>query len=319
MNRNAEEAEALARKIHSELTGGEGTQNPPVVTSGAENNGIEGGSPTATEAQINELQLVKAEADQYRKELEALQHKHQVLQGKYNAEVPRLHEEAKALRKQVGDFMSEKHTITLNAALDTVRTELGESVADAIKQMIPGAGAAAGGAQAPQTEEPAPASETVDGDGATGPLDRVRGMVDSVLNRPGIFDKVNNDPVFIAFLENEKHPQTQIPMGEHLTERFNAGDLPEVSRIFLSFVQKSAQQSAKAAEEKRLRDAAPNVASGASTNGQGQEPARYSRKEYEETMHALMHDPKYKTAEGIVLASRMRNELLEALRDGRIG
>lgn len=297
------DADARARQIHADLiaerTLSEG--QPPAEATAAE--------VARTTPASEDTLLMRAEAEQWK-------HKFQVLQGKYNAEVPRLHEELKTVRGELGLLKSERDAgdkQTLDTALATVRSELGDSVAEALQKLIPGHSAAPAAAPAAEPELDPEQSAEADAQMA---FDHVKGMVDFA-SKPGTFDQVNLDPAFTTYLAQTLHPQTQQSLQLYMNAKFAAGDLQDVARVFLQYVQLRTSQAAEAANKARGKAAAPDVTAGATNNDMGAAKT-YSRAEYESTMKSLNVDAKYRTQDGMALANRIRNELLTALRDGRV-
>lgn len=309
----AQDAERRAREIFdsiqakaTEPTAGE-TKTPESVPTVVEP------APTVLVGE-NDPAMLKAGVEEWK-------HRFEVMQGKYNAEVPRLHEEVRALKAQLVTAVqqaAQPAKATVADAMTTLREELGDSAVEALRQLM--AQQTTGTQPIPSSEPTLPAQDPSAQQAAEAEaqqaFDQVGRMVDGAL-RAGAFQQINHDPAFQQYLTQTVHPQTGTSLHVYMTQQFGTGNLSEVARVFLSYARLRAEQAATQTNQARDKIAAPD-ASGLAGGGQADGQRTYSRAEYEATMKALLHDPKYKTAEGLAVANRLRMELLEALRDGRV-
>lgn len=238
-----------------------------------------------------------------------------VLKGKYDAEVPPLTEQLRAAQAKVQELEAaqlQATKTTLNDALTTVREELGDKIADSLAMLV----------RQPDSVvtpfEPVKPEPSAEPDNQENPyFAQVREMVDVATGKPGTFDNVNFDAAFIDYLVQTRHQPTGLTLKAFMEQRFNAGELADVARVFLSFVNKRADDERGDANRRKQGVAAPDTRPGATTVREEEKPS-YTKAEYDTTMKALNHDKKYRTPEGIAIANKVRTELLEALRDGRI-
>lgn len=252
---------------------------------------------------------------------EEWKHRFEVLQGKYNAEIPRLHDEIRGLKAQLAAVQqqaTQPAKTSIAGAMDVLRDELGEHVVEALNRVL--AQQATGTEPIPPTPANEPAAQEVPQDAnaqAQAAFDQVARMVDGAIGQVGAFHQINQDPAFQQYLAQTAHPQTGQALQGHMAQQFAAGNLNEVTRVFLSFARLRAQQAATQANQARDKIAGPD-ANGLAGGGQADGQRTYTREEYKASMNALLHDRKYKTPEGMAVADRLRTELMEALRDGRV-
>lgn len=255
--------------------------------------------------------ILHAETDQWRQ-------RYLALKGKYDAEVPRLAEQLRVAQAKVQELETmqlQAAKTTLDEALTTVREELGDKVADSLVLLT---------RQPNSVATPsAPAKPDLSaGDQGNNSQEhpyfaQVREMVDTATGKPGTFDNVNFDAAFVDYLVQTRHQPSGLTLKAFMEQRFGDGELADVARVFLSFVKKRADDERSSANVRKQGVAAPDARPGATTV-RGEEKPSYTRAEYDATMKALNHDKKYRTPEGMATASKVRTELLEALRDGRI-
>lgn len=310
----AKDAAARAQAIHAAVTNeGKPPVEPPVNPENPGATGLEGQNNGVTLPE--DPALLRAEAGQWKQ-------RYQVLKGKYDAEVPRLTEQLRAAQARVQELESlqqQASKTTLDGALATVREELGDKVADALAQFIQNPNAPVSVTPAPPAAAPAaPADQGQDPEQEHPYFAHVREMVDAATGRPGTFDTVNFDPTFIGYLTQTVHQPTGLSLKAFMDQQFAAGELADVARVFLSFVNKRAKDAQDDANKRKQGAASPDVPAAAGKGGAADEKPTYTRAEYDATMKSLLHDKKYRTPEGIALANTVRNELLEALRDGRV-
>lgn len=311
----ASEAQNRAQEIHAALMseGGEPNKQPPANPEkpGEGKDAADAAAPVV----VNDTAVLQAEVAQW-------QHRYSVLQGKYNAEVPRLNAQVKALQEQLATLEGKSREAakgTVNDALSIVREELGDRVADSVATLLANGGqqppAAAPAATTDAPAAPAPSNE----EEAAIAIEHVRTTVDSAVNRPGTFDQVNEDPAFTAYLTQTLHAPSQQSMKVHMDKSFIAGDLASVARVFLAFINMRSAQAKAEADAKLKGAATPDVPVGAApAGGHGDGQRTYTHEEYAVTMKSLLHDPQYRTSAGQATATRIRQELLTALRDGRV-
>jgi len=165
--------------------------------------------------------------------------RYKALQGKYNAEVPRLHQELKDLKEQVHN-PSEKEGLLREIAelksqtapppaplpsphIDKIREDYGDELANAFA-----ASKAENDSLRHELQNLMTRTNEIQSNNSLGTLA-------NMLSEQGInFDQANNDPLFLDWLR-EVEPFAGVPRQQLLSQAYEAGDLPRAAQFFTAY------------------------------------------------------------------------------------
>ncbi len=195
-------------------------------------------------------------------EIQALKHQMDVLQGKYNAEVPRLAQANRTLQEEnetLKQQLEQKSTTTdMNGAVETLSTFLDEDGVEALRKLIRG--------------EMAPVQQTVDQTRQEftqtqeqTQANNHQGFINYLRRNVPNFDQVNSDQGFNTFLDNTA--RSGRTMRQLLNQASQSYDGPMVAEIFSEY----------ANQGQRPDPLQQEVMPGRS--GAGQQPNQQQRKE----------------------------------------
>ncbi|HBN13462.1 MAG TPA: hypothetical protein DD407_00380 [Pseudohongiella sp.] len=177
--------------------------------------------------------------------------RYKILQGKYNKEVPDLHDQVRKLKQEVGQ-LREAGTGADSQELTRLREEnaklkqeqesaskpaQGSPDLDALREQYPpdlvdGILAIVKGMVAPLEQRVDSVDQTVSRTSKSSNVDRLR----SKLKESGIdFDQVNTDPVFVQDFLGELAPYSSQTKGQLLQEAFESGDINRAAQFFIDY------------------------------------------------------------------------------------
>ncbi|OUR99230.1 hypothetical protein A9Q81_11690 [Gammaproteobacteria bacterium 42_54_T18] len=256
--------------------------------------------------------------------------RYNVLQGKYNKEVPDAIDSVRRVQQEKSELVIKVNGLNqqvseLTQALEaiknpepdhsekigTVRSDFGDEVADLLADSQKEIADLKGVIAESKKPEPEPAvqGDSQDEDPAA------KHSINHVMTRVGgeeEFNRIDSDPDFNAYL-NEIDPLYGTQRRNVMQSLFAKGDLETVSNYYISW---NAQQKAALASADRREE----LIEPASLNGgeQAEVKKTYKQSEIPEIFTDLTHNPKYKTIEGQAEAEAIEQDLHLAMTEGRI-
>ena len=308
----ADKAAARAREIFDQVNG-EGGNPPDQLEGGGEH--ADQLNPKTPDAAVAGQQLQHDPTDQLailQADRDRWAQRFNVLKGKYDSEVPRLTARVKELESQLAQVQGGGNAaVDVNDAWRILAENLGDDVVAAMRRVSAPQPAAA----AHVDDQPPQADDA----GQDSPIYQVRALVDTALKNPGIFDEINASAEFAEYLDGftVETADGTVTVRQYMLASFQQGALDSVAQVFLSFMRRRSEQ-AKVGKDKDLnKRAVPDIPPAGGRDDSSTLPT-YTRAEYETAMKDLRLNPKYRTPEGQATADKLRRELLEAMRDGRI-
>lgn len=174
--------------------------------------------------------------------------RYKILQGKYNKEVPALHEQIRQLKARPSDGQDNQEVLGLrtevadlkrklesaanqqakpvaNADLDKLREQYPADLVDGILSVVQSM-------VAPIQRRVDSVDQTVSQSSKASNVDRLR----STLKDQGInFDQVNTDPLFVQEFLGEMSPYSKQTKGQLLAEAFESGDIVRAAQFFIDY------------------------------------------------------------------------------------
>lgn len=253
---------------------------------------------------------------------EDMQQKFNVLKGKYEAEVPRLHQQNKQLlsdlreveaendrlKQQLQSQSSESNQQTSRSeALNKLREDFGDDLADSVMGLI------RENTQA-QRQEPAPQQEQQTQSRADQyDFQQRMARVADLVGGQAEFDRIDNNPQFTHWL---KQYDTQYGRIRHeaLNDFFSKGYEQETANFYLKWRREQEAASQSNPLEEHVQ---PN-----SVSNDGPAPEQqptYTRSEWHDLWKSIQTDPIYRESrEGIAEGEAIERELEAAAREGRV-
>ncbi len=255
----------------------------------------------------------KTEYERLNEAHEQLKHKYSVLQGKYNAEVPRLSEENRQLKEQLQNAPSSADGSQAPVDISQIDPEQYREYGDEFVGM----------AQTLQqiAKEVGGVKDTVMQGQQQAEQSAVEQYWTQVYRDVPQFDDINNSPEFLEWLNGYMDtPQGKRIRNSVLQEAHAAGDATSVVRVFQDFVNESKNNSAaQNRQENSPSQGQPNISppAGASSPppASPNEAPTYTRAQVEEFFQNLSHG-RFRGQEEWARAEKER--ILQAGRDGRI-
>ena len=331
MNRQAQEAGRRADELHQQLI----AANQPGNTAQA-----------ATPEQPSTQQAPEhTSAGTQEHQGDTWEQKYRVIEGKYRKEVPELHQEIRRLQVGLGDkdreitdlkqkleaaqFQTAKPSAPVQADangqydFDQIEDDHGVELANVLRQMQGTIAALqtenqqlkSAGAQKPQPAQQADA-QPANGQPKVDALTKQR--IDFVIDLVGgvnEFNRIDNDPNFTAWLDQQDHPAYPESRRDNLQRLFAQGKLNEAAAYFITW-DRSVNGSSNAADDLQ-EHLQPGVNRGGGQVQQGHGKI-WTRAEIRELQKQFSVNPKYKTPEGRKQAEELEAEFLVAGMQGRI-
>ncbi|MBU2097940.1 MAG: hypothetical protein KKD00_04205 [Gammaproteobacteria bacterium] len=244
VRKNAEAANAAISELNNTAAEGNDTPIDATVQPG-EQAKQPAGTPETTPASDQHQQLDKPLGN----DGDPWEQRYKILQGKYNKEVPALHEqvrelkarlseagdnqEVSRLRTEIADLKrrleaapsQQQQKPTNSADLDKLREQYPADLVDGILAVVQSM-------VAPIQQRVDSVNETVSQSSKTSNVDRLR----SALKDNGIdFDQLNTDPLFVQDFLGELAPYSDKTKGQLLTEAFDSGDIGRAARFFIDY------------------------------------------------------------------------------------
>lgn len=327
INKQAAEAGRQADELHQRIIA---EMNGNTVQAAAP------GQPTSTPA------LEDPSAGTQEHQNDTWEQKFKVIEGKYRAEVPLLHQRVRTLEMALQDKdqdisdlkqkLVEAKTAQPTAQpsqpsplanFDQIEDEFGTGVADTLRAMqgqiealkAENQSLKSGGGQpqaAPVREPEAPAAQP-----QIDPLSKQR--MDFVVDLVGglaEFNRIDNDPNFNLWLDGQDHPAYPESRRENLQRLFSQGKLSETAAYFISWNQsvKGGARPADALQEQLQ----PSVTQGGGNPADERGTKIWTISEIRELQKQFAVSPRYKTKEGRAEAEALEAEFLAANQQGRI-
>lgn len=308
IQRQVAEAEALERELYGEPTPVPGNTEPPAESPVPVDPPVAPVEPPAPPQPSAE--------DEYRK-------KYEVLQGKYNAEVPRLHEQLREATAQIQQALAELNALKsapppqppAPPQPDNDAEVFGEDIVEAIDR------------RAEQRARKLVEAELAKVNSYVKSLeDRLSGVSTQVTltaqdrflktlgeNVPD-YEQLNTDPGFLGWL-GEVDPVYGLPRQEALNAAAKNLDAARVSTIFLAYKQLTGKQVEQAAAQSTRQELERQVAPPTARTAPPQAPAGrvWTAAEYQAAL-----DPRNIAKLGREAADRLFSEAEQALAEGRV-
>lgn len=250
-------------------------------------------------------------------EIKSLKHQLSVLQGKYRAEVPRVHQlmkqQTEKMQSRIEDL--ERQLSEKNARKDyfsSVAEEFGDETAQKLQSSVAG-----------MLEDRIPASQqTIQSEQNIDEIMRSKEQyVIDLVGGHDAFHKIDTDPGFNAWLD-EFDPRTGVQRRQSMIATFQGGQLSDTADVYLEWAKKQAQPAPKSSQDntnRSLLEEQVQPGSVQNTQNTGTLKKTYTSSEYKSIMTDLARNQKYRrTEEGRKQAAAIRNELNAALSEGRI-
>lgn len=242
VEQNAKKAEAL---IAASNTGSEGdipqepTVEPPVTPEPIVTPTTEiPPKPEASEPPAQLTEPLGAEADPW-------ETKYLILQGKYNKEVPALHDQVKALQEQMANSAGSTEADSLRAEVDRLKAELAQASQTSLStpgldklredyspELVDGILGHVQSLVAPLQQKVADVGQNVSRVTAASAEDSLRAAlkVDNI-----DYDRLNNDPLFVGDYLQQIDPYSGTVRHKLLNDAFKAGDIERAALFFRSY------------------------------------------------------------------------------------
>lgn len=248
--RNAEAATATIQSISNTAQGDDKPIDATAHPDSQAQPQVETPATTSTGEPLNKP--LGADADPW-------EQRYRILQGKYNAEVPALHEENRKLKDEnarlkqasqpgISEELNQlrNENADLKRKLEAGKTpEINSPDLDALREQFPpelvdGILAAVRGIVAPLQKRVDDVGNTVVQSSKANNVDRLR----SVLKASGIsFDQINTDPVFVQDFLGERAPYSSQTKAQLLAEAFEGGDIERAASFFIDYAGSRASAS----------------------------------------------------------------------------
>ena len=174
--------------------------------------------------------------------------RYKILQGKYNKEVPALHEQIRQLKARPSDAGNDQEIGRLRTEIADLKQKLESAAAQPSKpattpdldklreqypaELVDGILAAVQHMMAPIQQRVDSVDKTVTQSSKTSNVDRLR----AALKEQGVeFDQVNSDPLFVQDYLSELAPFSKQTKGQLLTEAFESGDIDRAASFFIDY------------------------------------------------------------------------------------
>ena len=232
----------LPRKVREQAAAAEAAlqgiteekEAPPVEEVASESPAPEEVVEAVPETQPEEAASEEVELDEAKWE-----ERYKALQGKYNAEVPRLHLEVKDLKESVRDSGESE---SLRREIEALKTQLNQPVAPAQSAHIDKiredyGDELANAFAASRSENDQLRAQVQDLMNLTTQIQTssTLGTLSSMLADQGIdFDQANNDPLFLDWL-SQVDTFAGVPRQQLLSQAYEAGDLPRAAQFFIAY------------------------------------------------------------------------------------
>ncbi len=177
-------------------------------------------------------------------QLQALEQKYRVLQGKYNAEVPELQRklrdathDAESLRNQLAAAKAAPaHNASLDEVMAGAREKFDPELVDVMREMV-------SAAVTPVTTTVAEVTQRVDRAAATAETSaqqsKTARLHAAIAQAGGSFEAIDNDPAFIAWLA-EPVPYTGRTRHELMQASFDAGNPEQTAQFYIDYLRQKA-------------------------------------------------------------------------------
>ena len=211
-------------------------------------------APEMVTEEVSETQSEETASEEVTQDEANWEGRYKALQGKYNAEVPRLAQEIKSLKESVrysGETESLQREIELlksqqqvqlvaqapqSAHIDRIRDDYGDELANAFS-----ASKSENDQLRAQLNELMQRTNQIQTTNSLGALNSM--LADKGVN----FDQTNNDPLFVDWL-SEVDTFAGVPRQQLLTQAYDSGDLPRAAQFFVAYV--GSQQTSPELEPK---------------------------------------------------------------------
>ena len=281
-----------------------------------------------TEEQPPEDEPVLEEAapadDSHEEVTDAFEQKYSTLRGKYDAEVPRLHQQVRELTEQMDAIRkdaenakkveSEKPKEKVSYVTDADREEYGDDLIDFQRRVAKEVSQESEERFEQQEKVIAELREQVS---TTGNQVGEVGFTQKLNNLVPGFDQLDNDERWVAWL-NEIDPMTRGPRRDQAQSAFNSGDAEAVAH-YVSLFRGSVEPIANGKSDRETeleKQVAPNrSASSTATRSAGKDAKIYSQGELTKSwnkIRTLSSDGKYDDA------AKLEAELTLAYMEGRV-
>lgn len=250
VRRKAEEADALITQSSNTPAAVEATPDANEATPAK----VETPDPKdqASTQDQDDKQLTKPLGEEH----DAWETKYQILQGKYNKEVPALHKEIRSLKESAGsgaDSVELNRLKDENTTLKTLLKDqpnpitapgLDELREEYSSELVDGLLNAMKGMVDPLQHKVDQVGESVKSANTNTTLDRLKQM----LAKENIdFDRVNNDPLFVDDWLSELDAYSGVSRNDLLQKAFNSGDIDRAARFFTDYVGATHQTNSSSA------------------------------------------------------------------------
>lgn len=281
---------------------------PPVEEVVAESPAPEEVAEVVTETQPEEAASEEVDLDEAKWE-----ERYKALQGKYNAEVPRLHQEVKDLKESVRDSGESE---SLRREIEGLKTQLNQPVAppqsahiDKIREDY--GDELANAFAASRSENDQLRAQVQDLMNLTTQIQTTStlGTLSSMLADQGIdFDQANNDPLFIDWL-SQVDTFAGVPRQQLLSQAYESGDLPRAAQFFVAYVGNQASPRNEPKPKASMEEHVKVQSQAAPTQEVPVQPVQWTQGQIQE-FYRNKQAGMYSAEE----AERLENQLFTALR-----
>ncbi len=232
----------LPRKVRAQAAAAEaaieGTTEEKAVEAEVVAEPAESPAPEVAVEAVSETQPEQAASEEEDHEAK-WEERYKALQGKYNAEVPRLHQELKDLKEQVHNpsqteplyreieqlksQLQPSQAAPQSAHIDKIREDYGDELANAFA--------------ASHSENDQLRQQINDLIGRTNQIqtNTTLGTLSNMLAEQGInFEQANNDPLFLDWL-SEVDSFAGVPRQQMLSQAYETGDLTRAAQFFVAY------------------------------------------------------------------------------------
>lgn len=196
-------------------------------------------APEEVVEEVPETQPEEAASEEVELDEAKWEERYKALQGKYNAEVPRLHQEVKDLKESLRDSGESE---SLRREIEALKAQLNQPVAPAQSAHIDKiredyGDELANAFAASRSENDQLRAQVQDLMNLTTQIQTssTLGTLSSMLADQGIdFDQANNDPLFLDWL-SQVDTFAGVPRQQLLSQAYESGDLPRAAQFFIAY------------------------------------------------------------------------------------
>ncbi len=311
MNQQAEQGDRLADEMLAELMDNRNTEKSTPKP-----------KPDESEKSVDKAQAPAKKVQQEHQLVITLQQKYDVIRGKYENEVPRLHAKVRELTQQLSSALERVGAVPATPAIDiakeqpndpieAIRESFGDELADQMLALMDSRSPKQELKQEPKQE----AKPNTEGPSKEQSAEWEEFIVNEV-GGPAAFDLIDESPQFNAWLD-EYDPQYNLVRRAALVRFFRAGKLSKAAGFYIDW--RSSQDSKKISDKTLDEQLQPDTLVGDVSRERADGKKTYTMDEWSTLYDEISSNAKYRnTDEGIAKASAIEKELDAAMKEGRI-